>query len=565
MKEKMKKWPAVFLAITMAFSLLVGCESGRESGNDKPNGTKTESSGNESDKPVHVKAFICWNGSSSGRLEDEENNPVAKKIKEATNVVFNFEFATSSEVENLNLMFAAGDVPYDVVAAPYWGGDGGETGVIKKAGKQGMLLPLNDLLDQYGENIKPALSTMVAKDFYENDVRDPDFNGNIYVVPYQTAAAPEDVFNWGYTVYARKDIMEALGWKPEDFNHSEKIYEFLKEVKAGDFKDATGNPVIPAGNWHNGWAYGEMIRSFSVPSFSGFFRDEDGSLKNTVFSPMMDEEVKFMHKMVSEGLFDPEAFRQNDTIAKEKHAVGRYAVSAAHYPHFRDFFRQNLLDEHPEMEYVPVGPIEDSSGSIYRNELKGRAGTPAWFIPKNSKVAEHVIKAINYMNSDEGKRLLRYGVEGIHYDMNNGKPVVKPEWLKKMNAGETRKIGIGGVYLEFMSLTPSMSQWGEFTPGEAQKPDPVYEKIITEISPYKFYEGYRASYFAKEYPKYEEIRELTDGNTRRDYIERAYFAKTQEEALKILNEYRNYLLDGDIEKYWEFMDGKSGAREDILW
>ena len=45
-------------------------------------------------------------------------------------------------------MAMTGDIP-DIVTAPYWGGDGGETAVIKKAATEGRLAAIEDLLPNY--------------------------------------------------------------------------------------------------------------------------------------------------------------------------------------------------------------------------------------------------------------------------------------------------------------------------------------------------------------------------------------------------------------------------------
>ncbi|WP_105614095.1 extracellular solute-binding protein [Vallitalea okinawensis] len=573
MKKVMQKLFCLMMVVVMSMTMFVGCDKGEEptqttTGDQQSDNSKNTNSESGEQEPIVVKMFSCWNGSSGNAPRDHFDNVVANKIYEETGVIFDIEYATSSESENLNMMFSSGDVPYDVVTAPYWGGNGGETGIIKRAASQGMLMSLEGLLDEFGPNIK-RFEEGAAKDYLENDVYAPEYNGHTYVIPYQLPATPEDSKNWGYTVYVRKDIMEALGWKREDFNHSEKIYEFLKEVKAGDFKDINGNPVIPAGNWHNGWDYSLFTRSYHTGNMSSLWIDPDTN-KAIVDrrSPLIMEEVLFMRKLVAEGLFDPEAFRQNDTVAKEKHAVGKYAVHGVHYFHQRDFYKQTLYVDHPEMEYVPVGPIPNSQGIAGGVSVKGRAGSPIWFIPADtdSAIAEAAIKAINYLNSEEGRLLAFYGIEGTHFDMVDGQPRMREEFVEMNKDGSLKaETGIQGEYRELISLYPYMSQWGEFTPGEAEVPDATYELIINEIVPNTIVDGYRASNFINDYDKKEEINELLNGDLWRDYRERAYFSETDEEAIKIIEEYQQYLIDGGIEEYEAFINEKAAERDDVLY
>jgi len=77
--------------------------------------------------------------------------------------------------------------------------------------------------------------------------------------------------------------------------------------------------------------------------------------------------------------------------------------------------------------------------------------------------------------------------------------------------------------------------------------------------------GNRASNFINEYDKKVEINELLNEDMYRDYQERAFFAKTEEEAKKIMDEYYQYLIDGGIEEYEQFINEKGAERDDTLY
>ena len=77
--------------------------------------------------------------------------------------------------------------------------------------------------------------------------------------------------------------------------------------------------------------------------------------------------------------------------------------------------------------------------------------------------------------------------------------------------------------------------------------------------------GNRASNFINEYDKKVEINELLNEDMYRDYQERAFFAKTEEEAKKIMDEYYQYLMDGGIEEYEQFINEKGAERDDTLY
>lgn len=571
--KKLKRPISVAVLLMLVVSLFAGC--GTQSAKpQEETSTQTKTTAAESEKTtesekpkekVVVRVLDCWNGSSQDAPADFENNPVAKKILEKTNVVFKIDNATTNETEKLNMMFAAGDVQYDLIFAPYWGGDGGECGVIKRAGSQNLLKPLEDLISKYGENIKPALTTNLRKSFVDNDMNYSGYNGHTYVVPYETHATDQDYRNEGMGLYARKDIMDALGWKQDTFNSSEKVYEYLKLVKGGSFKDAAGKAVIPAGTWHDGWEAVQYAKSYKDNSQFGLYTYE-GKTYAFQRGPLFEKQVLFIRKLVADGLFDKAAFSQNDTSAKEMMAIGKYAVVPGHFFHFRDNLRETLYKTNPDMQYVPIGPIPNQDGTVGEKRGMAKGGSPAWFIPASTKddVAEATIKAINWLNSKEGKILPYYGVEGVHYDLVNGKPVTKDEYLQKYKDGTLKKEeGVQATYMKMVSLRPFMSEWGEFSLGDSKSLDANYQYAVTKVNPYiptddgvDLWTIFRNDFKKDDPQTYESIDKVWLKEMWPDvdnkYRERAYLAKSDDEALKILNVYEKRLIDAGIEKFEDY-------------
>jgi len=255
-----------------------------------------------------------------------------------------------------------------------------------------------------------------------------------------------------------------------------------------------------------------------------------------------------MRKLISEGLFDPEAFCQNDAIAKEKMVLGKVAVFGSHYIHAKDNLSM-LYKEHPEMQ-----------------QLDGRAGCPVLTITKNCEHPEAAIRLIDYIGSIEGQKLVYYGLEGVHYEMVDEKPRMKDEWLDKWNENPQilRNEGIQSIYTWIVSRDCRMSEFGESEPGGSKNADEIYE-LAKKKSPIKLVSGYRISYFKNEYPEIEKIESVANYQTQRDVIEKAYFAETDEEALKVLEDYRKQLKKSGIEDYEKFINEKTKTRDDIIW
>lgn len=571
--KSLKKVLCMLLVVFIFTSLLAAC------GNDSKSNEGTAVTTSEAKQPastqaaiekpkdVTLKVLVDWNGSSSLSAKDPLNNTVAKAIKEKTGVTLEVEYATTPENEKLNLIFASGEMP-DIINGPMWGGTDPCTLNFKKAAAQGLLMPLDDLVNRYSPFLKDTMTKGIASDFSEIELNDPSFKGNHYFIPWQTARTKEDITNWGYNVFARKDILDALKVNPHDVNTSEKLYDLMKRIKAVGFKDVNGKPVIPSGGWGNGWAYNMFYGSYDVATFTDYTLT-DGKYVNKVFSPNLDKQILYMRKLVSEGLIDPECFRQNDSASKEKAAAGRIAIYGNHYDQITAFIKPTLYQNHPEMKYIPIGPIPNANNEVYGGmELDGRSGSPTLCITSSCKEPEAAIKFLDYINSEEGLKLICYGIEGTHYTLVDGKPRLTAEWLAKYqkNPQDLKDEGIQSVYTYFITLDNRASNWGEKNPGDSQIVD--QDKLDAQKNtPTKFFKGYRITNFHDQYPQKDKLDSLVSGDltgSNKDMREKAYFAKSDVDALKILNDYRQQLIKGGIQDYEKYLNEKAATRNDIL-
>jgi len=579
-KTQWVKLFSLLVALLLFVSAMVGCGAQKEtevdgvkedessssedegSGGDEPQDTPSE----EKPKEVEITFLHCWNGGAGGFPQDLVNNPVAQKVKELTGITLKAEFITTSETEKLNTMFASGVMP-DFVNAPYWSTTGGEGAVIKKAATEGMLLALNDYLES-GKypNIEKLYEIGVARDFKEFDLFHPDYEGNIYLIPIQTPGDnPEDVINWAYGVYARGDILKELGVKPEEIDSSEKLYDLLVKIKNGNFTDINGKPVIPAGTWHNGWTYSPFLGSWSAGYHISSYREENGQIIYWIFSKNEEEKLMFMRKLIKEGLFDPEAFSNTDTMAKEKAATGRMAVFGCHALHATGFLKNTLYKTNPEMKYELLGPLKNQKGDINTQvEKKGRSGFPVIFLSATTDKAEDVLRFIDFCNSEKGWLLASWGIEGEHYTMENGRPKWIPEWKQKMDEDPTaaRDAGIG--YLaNFIGADSRLSLWP--TPEEDKT---QFDKWIDEYRakvPIVFIDKVSANYLERDWPKYNEYRDAVSTLDYGQEFRKACFASTDEEALKILNDIREKYRKAGLDELTQWVAEKAAERDDIGW
>lgn len=555
------------LCVMLQMASFAGCTSIADSTPDSSTlslsaegNTQTEPYGNTT-----IRILNCWNGAAGSGPADPIHNLVARELRKKTGVTVEYEYTTIAENEKLNLVFASGDMP-DAIDAPFWGGTDACTMIIKKAAKEGLLLPFDPYMDTMEEHLKAAFEVGIAKDFKEFDINDPEFGGKHYILPKETFPTEKDYINWGYNVFARKDILDALQIDPASVTDADKLYDLLVRIKKGDFKDINGKPVIPSGTFWGGWAYDTMLvplRERSVEGSMQEFTMVDGKYRVNVFSPLFDRQVLYMRRLVSENLIDPECFTQNDPTSREKAATGRLAVIGSMYGMVNDFFKP-LYKTHPQMKYVPLGPLRYYDGQTSEKALKGRSGSHAFVVTKSCKDMDAVMRLLNYCNSDEGLTLTTYGIEGVHYGMQDGKPRMKKEWLDKKAQDNKALVNEGiGVY-RFTSFERNVSTFGERYAGESSRPEEEYEAIV-KFHPYEFIDGFRIGYFKNTYPHYARLAPLLSGDVKKMNQEKCYFARSDEEALRMLNAYREQLIKAGVEDYERHCNEQAAKRDDIVY
>ncbi len=549
----MKKSMSFIICLLLALSTLfvfVGCDSAEEEG------------------VTTIKMSVVWNGLSSMKPTDNDNR-IAKIIRQKTGVKIDIKWVNGTENEQLVRIFSTGRNMPDVIMSPYWGGGDSCSDTIRKAAKDGLLLPLDDLIADYAPNLTGAFTEGVAKNFVQNELSQPEFDGKKYILPMHTPKNIDEYQNWGYTVYARKDILETLNVDASQVNTSEKVYELAKKINKGGFVDINGNAIIPASCWAYGYGAECYMNSFKTRGFTEVVNKGD-HYEWSAFQSNVDDEVKFMQKMVSEGLFDKTAFSHNETTALSKHVTGGVGLTATQYPYLKKNLKNTLYATNPEMEYVPLGPILDANGNRYMPntlyEEGGYYGFAVLTITKDCKPGkrEALMKYLNFINSDEGKLLAYLGEEGVDYTVSdNGEYCMTADFFAKEKADPNYAYNQGiDTYFTFgVSRVP----FNTFDAAREETPDKTYA-AVKAMYPVKEVKGTRASAWDEEFADIDYLHGILETVDYTLTMQSAYCADTQAEALKKLEDYRQAInTKGYLQKYLEWLFAKIGNRTDILY
>lgn len=538
MKKKSRIISAL-LCIALSASVMTGC------------GKKEETS------EERITFLSCWNGDSVMAFDGGESNPIWKAIYEKTGVKIDVEYINVSEVEKLNQIFAAG-TDADLIAAPMWGMDDPSTQAIKKAVEEELLMPLDDLVKEYGPNLEKSFTMGLTEDFIEYDLVPESANGKHYILPSNVKPMEKRTYEFQDGIYIRKDILEDLQIDTSKVTHSEDVYEIMKQIKEKDYKDINGRKIIVGGLTSKGGGTRQYAASYidNKGKLTGMDINKEGRVSDDLFSEYLDQEVLFVRKLVDEGLLDVEGLSHTDSRAREKLANGMYAMIPWSYDKIYSTCKDTLYVTNPEMEYVPLGKLVDVKGTVINYVLNGTGGCQCLFIPETSKKAESVIKVLNYLSTEEGALLANYGIEGEHWKYDDDGYVIRIGEAEGKTSEELYKMGIGSFYrlcgvrdFDYSSRTDTYTK-------EKQAALDFFNRET------EFVDGIRLSYIEAMHPKCVELRAIRSNTIQNDAKQMAYTAKTDEEALGYINKVRKQSIDAGIEEIWTFIEEEMAKNPD---
>lgn len=429
-------------------------------------------------EPLNLKVWFHARNS----IVYKEDWPVEQEARKMTNIYLESVAPqnSTSSIESFQIHLASGDLA-DIV-----GLDRGRDHFMTY-GMEGAFEPLNDLIDMYAPDIKKVLDAMPS---LRNYITAPD--GNIYFIPYiadGTAAG-------GY--FIRQDWLDAL-----DLPMPKTVDDFYNVLTAFKFNDPNGNgksDEIPFFDRSTGAA--EVNRLVTLwGGHSEEFYVENGKVKYSFMQPEFKEGMKNIAKWYKEGLIDAEVL----TRGKKSRDIlfGNNTGGATH-----DWFgstlgyNQKLPEQVPGFNLVTMPPPINTKGQQIEEFARTPYKPDGWAMAASNKHKVETIKYMNFWFTEIGRRMSNFGIEGLQYDMIDGKPVFKPEILNSSTNVTDQLWNIGaqipkGFYQDFeyerQWLTPDAKVGMEMymENGYIQTPFPVlaltaeekdaYDKVHTNI------------------------------------------------------------------------------------
>lgn len=346
---------------------------------------------------------------------DSFSSPVGKAITEKTGTILDIQYPTEGISEKIDLMIASSVYPDLIMAKD-----------THKFVDAGAYIDLRPLLDEYGPNIKNLYGDYLNR--LQFSLEDP----SIYVLPQR----PVDEVVWepemGFQL--QHAVVKALRYpKLETLDDYESaIREYIKM-----YPEINGEPTIGISFVIDDWRW-----KISLGNAAGFAtgNPDDGNwhidpmtfeASYRFLRPEEKEYYRWLNHMYHEGLIDPDSFVQKYESYIAKIASGRVLglIDAKwQYEYGESLLRENGLYENMYGRY-PIQLDKTTKAADFRDV--GYIGGYGIGISKDCEDPIAAIKFLDFMASDEGHILRLWGIEGEHYDEQNGIRQISPEEMNK--------------------------------------------------------------------------------------------------------------------------------------
>lgn len=365
--------------------------------------------------PITLKIFVL------SPVEGIGDDPISMKIKQDTGVTLDIIGATP---DKLKILAASGDLP-DIV-------DLQEAGILApNLIESKAVLPLDDLLNKYGQDIKKKFPTALK---WSKDILG---KGTTYFLPTQIQTADPTNPNTQAFVgfFTRWDLYKAVG-APKMKNEDDYL-NTLKKMVLKNPKTKDGKKVYALSGW-NDW--GLWPFNISYPFVHGFTNLENDGLLNRVTGEVENMYLKtdgvwwkginFFNKAYRMGIFDPEGLVMKYAQYDAKVKNGEVLAAAANW----NQPDKTVLGKNAVNEVLP-GAFPYISGVYPEDNKLGYLAVNSLAISANCKYPERAMQLINYLNTDDGSRLVIDGVKGVDWDVVKGKPQLIGKRLNNIMTG----------------------------------------------------------------------------------------------------------------------------------
>lgn len=390
---------------------------------------------------ITIKYWVPF--TSNQYIQSLNESEMYKELERRTGVHVDFIHPSDQDrLEQFYLLLNSRTLP-DVIqtyASYYPGG-------VDKAIRDGAYIRLNELIEEHAPNYKrlleedPELAREVTTD-----------EGNIYAFHLVRMQKTEPVW-WGPVF--RGDWLDDLGLEVPIT--VDEWYHVLTEFKE---KKGAKAPLIISRYGVD--PYGSIVGAYGVGR--GFYK-EDRVVKYGPMEPGFKEYLTTMNKWYEEGLIDQDFVTRNSEGRATLITTGDTGAYMTEYA-LVDQYQASIALTDPNARFVPAPlPSLRRGEKVEYNLVNIRSGGYAAAITTSAKNPVEIVKWFDYAYSEEGAMLFNYGIEGLSYEMVDGKPEFtelltnNPEGYDYWTVSNKYKLDVGPYLRDYTAVAGGFTEF----------------------------------------------------------------------------------------------------------
>lgn len=390
---KAKKWVTLLSVAAILATSACSTNSGGGSGQADSSGAAQQE---KSSDPVKIRVFETDNNYTVPA--DVKKDPTFQYLMKKTNTDLDWVFLPHGDYANqLRIKFSSGDIP-DVVQ---------DWGINLDLLANDQILPLNDLIDQYGPNLKKYIPQFVWDGV--------TINGKIMAIP----EGPSGNTPSGRIIFVRKDWMDKAGVK-EIPKTPDQFLDMLRAFRDHDLNGNGKQDEIPFAARENFTWMENIFGMFGVNPYT--YKEYNGEILPGYVHPNFKQALAYIKTMVDEKLIDSEFLTMKRNVWEEK--IQNNQVGSWNHVNENAWDWQFKLDQaHPEAKADVIAiPTPKAPGveNVGHHMLPFRH---TFLITKKAKDPAAIVKMFDWLISDEGQKFSFFGLEGVTWKQENGKIV----------------------------------------------------------------------------------------------------------------------------------------------
>ncbi len=367
-------------------------------------------------------ATFAWNSYGSDR--------VSQIIKEKTGAKIKFVTPATDDGTKLATLISGNKLP-DVVSVQCWYNQ------VHQMANQGYLYSFDSLINKWAPSFNERKQEDIWNYFKEGNGHTYGFPNFAYSTKYVNDKSPLEPNG---ALMVRKDWYEEVLATGNDMTTPDKFIAGCEMIKAKH----TGSVPFQLSPFTN---EGCQSIKWLEQYFNCAFEDESGKYLDTRTTENYQDMLKFLNECNSKGVILSENYSAKSDQVQKNISRGNVFVSVVTPQDYQMAF---LNCYNKDIQYIPLILKNYKNEAPVLQDLSGN-GYLLNMISKNCERPDKVIKLMDFLYSEEGQRLIAFGVEGETYNWNEDK--TRLEWTPRY---------ISGINQEDLNDTAWVNSYGLF-------------------------------------------------------------------------------------------------------